>query len=82
MMHADIGGTAPGLHVMSTPRERLGAMSRQAALLEREGCFEEAACYWLAALALAVSGRDRHWCESRAQLCQKRSMQVQDMWTF
>ncbi|WP_394853171.1 ANR family transcriptional regulator [Serratia marcescens] len=57
---------------MSTPRARLRATLQQAALLERAGSFEDAAYYWLAGLELALQANERHWCEVRAQLCQKR----------
>ncbi|WP_424840214.1 ANR family transcriptional regulator [Serratia marcescens] len=46
----------------------------QAALLEREACFEDAAHYWLASLELAEKWNIRHWCEARASLCQKRTI--------
>ncbi|WP_394853029.1 ANR family transcriptional regulator [Serratia marcescens] len=75
MMRLDVGDFLPGVHTMSTPRARFRVAMRQAAMLERKGCFNEAASYWQEALTLAVSERGRHWCESRAHLCQKRSMQ-------
>ncbi|CAI1080457.1 MULTISPECIES: ANR family transcriptional regulator [Serratia] len=67
------GGHWPELHVMSTPGERLRATLQQAAALERAGCFDDAANYWLAGLELARHGNEQHWCEVRALLCQKRS---------
>ncbi|WP_181969542.1 ANR family transcriptional regulator [Serratia marcescens] len=67
------GGHWPELHVMSTPGERLRATLQQAAALERAGCFDDAANYWLAGFELARHGNERHWCEVRALLCQKRS---------
>ncbi|WP_197724947.1 ANR family transcriptional regulator [Serratia marcescens] len=69
---AEVDGVLPGLHVMSTPRERLCATLRRAAELEREGCFGDAARYWLAGQALAVMESERLWCEARASLCQKK----------
>ncbi|MGJ3438265.1 hypothetical protein BSQ98_24690 [Serratia liquefaciens] len=59
---------------VNTPRKRLFALMEQAALLERDACFEDAAYYWLASLALAEKWSERHWCEARASLCQKRVM--------
>ncbi|AGE16438.1 ANR family transcriptional regulator [Serratia marcescens] len=66
-------GQQPELHVMSTPVERLRATLQKAAALERAGCFEDAAACWLAGFELARQGNERHWCEVRALLCQKRS---------
>lgn len=65
--------TVPGVHIMSTPRSRLMATLRQAATLEREGCFDDAALYWQAGGELAILAGERAWCEARALLCQKRS---------
>ncbi|BEN27460.1 MULTISPECIES: ANR family transcriptional regulator [Serratia] len=56
------------------PRSRLLVLMEQAALLEREACFEDAAHYWLASLELAEKWNIRHWCEARASLCQKRAI--------
>ncbi|NGH10031.1 ANR family transcriptional regulator [Serratia marcescens] len=67
------GGHWPELHVMSTPGERLRATLQKAAALERAGCFDDAAAFWLARFELARQGNERHWCEVRALLCQKRS---------
>ncbi|MBH2767769.1 ANR family transcriptional regulator [Serratia marcescens] len=67
------GGQWPELPLMSTPGERLRVTLQQAAALERAGCFDDAAAFWLAGLELARYGNERHWCEVRALLCQKRS---------
>lgn len=66
-------GQQPELHVMSTPGEHLHATLQQAALLERAGCFDDAANYWLAGLEFVMHANERRWCEVRALLCQKRS---------
>ncbi|WP_145956988.1 ANR family transcriptional regulator [Serratia marcescens] len=66
-----------GLHAMSTPRARLRVMMQKAAMLEQEGCFEDAALYWKAGEELSERESDRHWCEARALLCQKRNLQQQ-----
>lgn len=61
-------------HVMyvNTPRKRLLVLMEKAALLERAACFEDAAKYWLESFELAERWSERHWCEARASLCQKR----------
>ncbi|HCR2979387.1 TPA: ANR family transcriptional regulator [Serratia marcescens] len=68
----DAGDPLAELHAMSTPRARLRSTLQQAALLERAGSFEDAAHYWLTGLELASRANERHWCEVRALLCQKR----------
>ncbi|MGN2498407.1 ANR family transcriptional regulator [Serratia bockelmannii] len=59
---------------MSTPRERSRALQKQAAALEREGVFDVSARHWQAAGELAATDGERHWCEARALLCQKRCL--------
>ncbi|MGQ5837778.1 ANR family transcriptional regulator [Serratia sp. IR-2025] len=71
------GCALSGLHAMSTPQARLRVTMQKAAMLEQEGRFEDAALYWRAGEELSERESDRHWCQSRALLCHKRSVQQQ-----
>lgn len=71
--NASAAALLPELHGLSTPRAGLRAMLEQAAMLERGGYFDDAALYWQAGGMQAVLREERHWCETRALLCQKRS---------
>ncbi len=71
-----MGTSLPGMHAMSTPRERSRALQKQAAILEREGMFDEAVRYWQAGGELAVTDGERYWCEARALFCQKCCQQA------
>ncbi|WP_260524023.1 ANR family transcriptional regulator [Serratia sp. PL7] len=72
----DMDTPLPVMHAMSTPRERSRALQEQAAILEREGGFDEAVRYWQASGELAVTDGERDWCEARALFCQKRCQQA------
>lgn len=55
------------------PARRHLAVAREAAALERSCEYAMARLSWLDAGRLAVLSPDRHWCESRALLCEKRA---------
>ncbi|MNF09870.1 hypothetical protein D3C80_2106470 [compost metagenome] len=55
---------------------------QQAAVLERDGCFDVAARYWWEGVALSVLDSERDWCEARALVCQKRSAQGSDRFSW
>ncbi|MFO6501846.1 ANR family transcriptional regulator [Serratia marcescens] len=59
-----------------SPREQFRQMSTRAAQLERNGHYEEAMCAWMRAAVQAPSNVDLHWCESRAQWCERRMYRI------
>jgi hypothetical protein len=42
------------------------------AALERSKFYLQAAAYWAHAAGLALTARERHWCESRQAYCEKQ----------
>ncbi|MEB7884029.1 ANR family transcriptional regulator [Serratia fonticola] len=69
---SDISGSLQALLVRPTKREQHQTLSLSAALLERERNYVAASQQWLAASQLASASVDRHWCEARAHLCERR----------
>lgn len=61
-----LGGAQP------TQKDHYRAMAGKAARMEREGRYGAARQHWQAAATLAMQGTERHWCESRAQWCERR----------
>ncbi|MGM0512364.1 MAG: ANR family transcriptional regulator [Pseudomonadota bacterium] len=73
--HSDSGEVSAALQVLltqPTQREQYKALSRSAAILERGKNYVAASQQWLAASSLATASVDRHWCEARAHLCDRR----------
>lgn len=61
------------LFAKPTIREQYRAASRLAATLEQGKHYLTAAQQWMLASGLAPAGVERHWCESRAHLCERRA---------
>ncbi|BEN47843.1 ANR family transcriptional regulator [Serratia sp. CY81684] len=56
----------------------LRAVMQQAAQFERDGLFDDAASYWQRGVELSARENERHWCEVRALLCQKKGLRGED----
>ncbi|CAI1002830.1 MULTISPECIES: ANR family transcriptional regulator [Serratia] len=61
------------LFAKPTIREQYRAASRLAATLEQDTHYLTAAQQWTLASGLALAEVERHWCESRAHLCERRA---------
>lgn len=73
--HDAISELSESLQVILTQpakQEQYYALSRLAASLERQADYVSASQQWIAASYLAPSGVERHWCQSRAHLCDRR----------
>ncbi|MEL5615766.1 ANR family transcriptional regulator [Serratia marcescens] len=64
-----------------TPQARLRAVMQQAAQFERDGLFDDATLCWQRGAELSARENERHWCEARALLCQKRGLRGDDVYT-
>lgn len=74
--HRDIGDVSASLKALfmqPTHRELYRALSREAATLERGKHYITAMQQWVAASQVASADVDRHWCEARAHLCERRA---------
>lgn len=60
---------------MSLNPQNYQSLAGDAALLEREGLFEQAKAYWLQAARVA-SAENRLWAENRARACEMREMRI------
>lgn len=69
---SDISESLMVLLTQPTKREQYQALSRSAAILERGKNYVAASQQWLAASHVATASVDRHWCESRAHLCDRQ----------
>lgn len=73
--HDDISEISASLQVIltrSAKQAQYSALSRSAASLERRADYVSASQQWIAASYLAPGGIERHWCQSRAHLCDRR----------
>lgn len=57
--------------------ERYRVVTHQAATHERKGHYAMAVSLWVEATALGIGHMQQHWCESRAQWCDRRRVQEQ-----
>lgn len=57
-------------------REQYHSATHNAAALERQGHYALAGEVWQGAALLAMDSIGRHWCESRAQWCQRRQTET------
>ena len=71
--HSDSGEALKALFMQPTNREQYRALSWKAAMLEREKHYLTAQQQWVAASQVALADVDRHWCEARAHLCERRA---------
>ncbi|HGM5835943.1 TPA: ANR family transcriptional regulator [Serratia marcescens] len=55
-----------------TMKEHYRLATRQAAAHERAAEWDEAVRWWQSAGQWAITHLERHWCESRTQLCARR----------
>ncbi|EOT1929368.1 ANR family transcriptional regulator [Serratia marcescens] len=71
--HGDTAVSMTALFAKPTIREQYRAASQLAATLEQNTHYLTAAQQWMLAFGLAPGGAERHWCECRAHLCERRA---------
>ena len=60
---------------MSLNTANYQSLAGDAALLEREGLFEQAKAYWLSAARVA-NAENRQWANNRAHVCEVREIRI------